>query len=1131
MKNNISMRIITSILAVVLILTAGVLPAFAVEHDPYLGGEYDYAVKGEIKVEIVDTYHYGGYTGLAGIGNCEYFRVNGNTAHCCWSNMYAPVPSADSSTKYYISNNSSRAKAVYYFVYASSTTPSARNEKIASGMPTTFLGKKITYYKDYIQAVTDYARANPEIEGEVNYNNLNDDVMAYIVSHMVMDDMQNSGKGFRSVDRVISAYSSLVYAAHKLVTDILYNSSVISNVPALPSNVKVFYCFPDRESGRNMESQGLMAIEETPKGSFAIQKESANAEITIDNSCYSLKDAEFTIYSDKDATKKVTTVTTNDKGYAEATGLTAATYYVKETKAPKGYVINSKIFSISVKSGDKPADNVLKVSEQPGNDPAYIAIFKNDPEHIEKDGNGNDVKKGIAGVEFELSYYDADPETTLSLEDLGSRSPKRTWTLKTDEDGFAALDKDWKVSGDKFYYSAYDSAGKPMGAPCVPIGCLTLKEIKTDPHYVIDTTVRFARVTEAMAENHEQIKFSDTTLTNDSIDYPNRQTTTVISKKSITTQNELPGASLKVTDKNGNIVDSWISTTVQHEIRGLTVGETYTLTETIAPDGYSTSSSIDFAVLSDGRTTEVVMYDDVTKYAFIKVNENGKPLKGAVMRLEEVSGDTVVGKIDEWTTGETAHEIYGTLIVGRTYKFSEIKAPNGYPLAEPITFIATDDSDVHTLTMKNIITKTTISKKSITTQEELPGAELEVRDKDGNIIDNWTSTDEEHLIEGLNPGETYTLTETIAPDGYVVTSTIEFTVNDDGTVTHVDMFDDTTKFNFIKVDENGDPVEGAVLRIEEFKGMSEAEVSATADEAAPAIEIWEPVEGEEWTTDKEGTPHEVIGKLVVGKRYRLAEVEAPKGYNLAAPVEFTVENNADPVEIRMVDTVTSVTKTDITGDKEVPGATLIVRDKNGNIVDQWISTDTNHHVENLIEGETYTLEEIIPAPGYVTAAPIEFTVKNGGISTEVTMKDAPTKIVVVKVDDNKKAVVGAKLQILDKNKKVIEEWTTDGKDHLIEGKLVVGETYTLHEVSAPEGYELAKDIEFTVKDTADEQTVTMTDVYTGGSKISTPDQPTTTTNTQVKTGQNTIGLMIALVLLVLSAAYIMFYHKKRINQI
>lgn len=1136
MRKTINKRVFALIIAVILTLTASVFPAVAIEHDPYIHAEYDYAEKGTIDLYVGskttnDVYRYGGSNyNLSNI--THYYEINGKTAYCCWSNQASPIAQKDSRTKYYINNNAARAKAIYYFVWANADTPTGRNNPIAEGLPTEFLGKQITYYKDYVDAITDYARKN-KLAGEFDYNTHSDDVMAYLIGHFIMDDLMNDGKGIRVVGATqgLNAKSPLATGVHKLVTEIVYNRDLLSYIPAIPANTRVFYCFPDRESGRNLYSQGLMSIEETPVGGFTIKKTSANPSITDNNNCYSLKDAEFTVYSDEATTKVVTTVTTDELGIAEISDLNEGTYYFKETKAPKNYAINNKLFTVTVKAGDPVTENVIEVPEQPGNDPAALIIFKNDPDHIEKDENGKDVKKGLAGVEFKLSYYDADPEVTNTLADLGDRAPVRTWILKTDLQGIAWLDKDWKVSGDDFYYQT-NSSGERFGAPVVPIGCLTLEEIKEADGYVIDKTVRFARVTEDMAKNHTSISFSDTALTNDSIDYPNHRTTTKISKKSITTQDELPDAHLKVTDKDGKTVDSWISTTESHIIRGLTVGETYTLTETIAPKGYSTSSSIDFTVLSGGKTTEVTMYDDYTKYKFIKIDEHGNPLEGAVLRVEELT-DSEDKFVEEWTTDGTEHEIIGKLVVGKSYKFSEVKAPKGYTLATPHSFKVGDDSYTHVLKMENIITKTNVSKKSITTQDELPGAQLVVKDMNGNIVDKWTSTNEEHLIEGLEPGKSYILSETIAPDGYIISSDIEFTVKDDGSVTNVEMYDDTTKLKFIKVDENGNPVEGAVLRIEEFKGNDVAESIATADEAAPVTEIWEAVDGEEWTTNKEGTPHEVIGKLAVGKRYRLVEIEAPKGYNLAAPVEFTVENTAEPVEVTMVNTTTKVNKTDITGEKEVPGATLIVRDKDGNIVDEWTSGDESHNVENLIEGETYTLEEKIPAPGYVTAEPISFTVKDGGISTLVGMKDAPTKIVIRKLDDNNKPVSGAKLQILDKDKKVIEEWTSDGKDHLIEAKLVVGETYTLHEVSAPDGYTIAKDIEFTVKDTADEQKVTMIDVYTGGSKISTPDQPTKITSNQggggavVQTGQGTWGLMIAVAVIMLSAAVVVCLRKKR----
>lgn len=1129
MKNNKIFRVITSILAVVLILTASITPALAWDYDPYLGMEYDYSEKGSIDLFVGtlsnnEAYYYGG-SNYYPQNYCHYYRINGKTAYCCWANMDAPKEQNSSITKYYVGNHTARAKAMYYFNWANSSTPTGRNEKIASGLPTTFLGKSITYYKDYVQAITDYARAN-RLSGEYNYNNHNDDIMGYLIGHFTMDDMMNAGNGIHVTGQSLDPNSPIVLGVQKLVDEILYNDTVMQKVPNVPDGARVFYCFPDRESGYNSYSQGLMSIEAAPTGGFMIDKRSTNGTITNKSSCYSFKGAEFEVYTNASLTDKIKTLVTDQGGYAEIDGLTPGTYYFKETVAPKGYKLNPDTFTVKVKAGDKPKDNSVPVYDEPLNDPASLMLFKNDPDHIEKDDSGNNVKKGIPGVKFELSYYDVDPETVSSLADLADKTPKRTWILKTDSRGITRLDTAWKVSGDDFYYTDYDSNRNPLGTPCVPLGCLTLQEIETAPGYVIDNTVRFAKVTQSMAENNELVKFSGTDLVNDSVDYPNRQTETIISKKSVTTQEELSGAHLNVKDKDGNVLYDWISGTEPYIIRGLTVGETYTLTETISPDGYSTSSSVEFTVLDGGRTTKVTMYDDVTKYRFVKIDGNGAMLKGVEMMVEEVS-DSADRFVETWTTDGTAHEIYGKLVVGKTYRFSEVKALPGYPVAEPITFTVTDDSDIHTLTMENIITKTYVSKKSITTQEELPGVDLVVKDKGGNIIDEWISTDEEHLIEGLQPGETYVLTETIAPDGFVISTDIEFTVNSDGSVTHVEMVDDITKFKFIKVDSKGEPVEGAVLRIEEFKGTVEQELTATADEAAPAAEIWEPVEGEEWTTDKDGTPHEVNGKLAVGKRYRLVEVSAPKGYNLAAPVEFTVENTAEPVEVTMVNTTTTVTKTDITGENEVVGAKLIVRDKDGNIVAEVISGTDPSTIEGLIEGETYTLEEIIPAPGYVTAAPITFTVTKSGIDTDVTMKDAPTKIVVRKLDDNGKPVTGAKLQILDKDKKVIVEWTTDGKEHLIEGKLVVGETYTLHEVSAPDGYEVAKDIEFTVKDTADEQIVTMTDKAVV--KVSTPDQPTkssTTGGSTVQTGQGSTYLMIAVAVLMISAACIMFFRKK-----
>ena len=141
--------------------------------------------------------------------------------------------------------------------------------------------------------------------------------------------------------------------------------------------------------------------------------------------------------------------------------------------------------------------------------------------------------------------------------------------------------------------------------------------------------------------------------------------------------------------------------------------------------------------------------------------------------------------------------------------------------------------------------------------------------------------------------------------------------------------------------------------------------------------------------------------------------------------------------------------------------------KDGNVIDEWVSTEKAHVIKGLTVGKSYMMTETKPADGYVTAESITFTVENTAEIQKQEMKDDVTKVLISKQDIAGKELPGAKLTILDEDGKVVESWTSTEEAHYIE-MLPIGK-YMLREETAPEGYLVAKDVEFEVKDTAEVQ--------------------------------------------------------------
>ena len=227
------------------------------------------------------------------------------------------------------------------------------------------------------------------------------------------------------------------------------------------------------------------------KGYLTLHKDSSNKTLTDTNDCYSLAGAEYGVYTDSNCSNKVATLTTNASGNANTVSLNPGRYYVKETKAPKGYFTDSQVYTADVSGANRESLPVkLSVSDNPANDPMDMLLGKYDGQKTYNDaGNLPQGSATLAGAEFTVDYY-----ATLdykSYDDLKNADvkPTRSWTFKTNENGIANFKADDFVSGDTFYYNSNND-------PCIPRGTVVIRETKAPAGYVKSDDVSFQKIQE-----------------------------------------------------------------------------------------------------------------------------------------------------------------------------------------------------------------------------------------------------------------------------------------------------------------------------------------------------------------------------------------------------------------------------------------------------------------------------------------------------------------------------------------------------------------------------------------------------------------------------------------------------------
>ena len=783
------------------------------------------------------------------------------------------------------------------------------------------------------------------------------------------------------------------------------------------------------------DQQDIVWLEEQPKGNVQLQKVSAQTDITEGNFCYSLEGAVYGVYTDAGCTAQAGELVTDASGKSGLLSVNAGTYYVKEKTPPRGYALDGTVYRVDVQAGQTAQ---VSAKDIPQKNPVEVLLKKYDGElDFQEEGNAPQGAASLAGAEFTFRFYTGDYD---SLEKLEGVSPARTWVFRSDDRGFVSTQEEYFVEGDPVWRDG-------NGGFSLPLGTVTIQETKAPQGYNLNSETQLVRVTPEgtgeQVQTYQTPAFEEDVIRGDlelikvyQNEEEKEDVLEGIEGVEFTLTSRTTGQEILriVTDREGKA-----TTRSEDYPRGRLVYDTYLVTETKTPEGYNPVKPFEVEISEENVTVSGIYRQDTlitSPIQVLKVDAStGKTIPAAGTEFQLLDADRNVVTM---TSHYPEYQVYETFVTdgeGRftfpeklkygTYYLREVKAPKGYLLnGEELAFTVEEDKDWGSpLTVRfadeNAMGRISIDKYEEGKEEYLAGTEFEIQAAEDIVTPDGTVRLKKGELAGtLTTGNETAVSEELFLGKYTVRETRQvpgFALPEKAFQVELKYKDQTTPVVEEHLTVYNEPTSLVLLKYE--KGSEEKTALAGV-----RFKVWL-------------------------KQDEAVEEEAVMGEDTV-----TEEDAVDPGY-----TLEEIYETDEEGRIEIP---------------------------YLLPDSTYCIQEAETLPGYIPDGTVHEVYVDaqgrieGGAVCVMKFENDYTKLRVSKLDGgNRQYLPGAGLKlerVLESGERELVESWTSGKEEKKFDRLEPGE-YVLTEEQAPEGYEKAEPVSFTLKETGEEQKVEMLD--------------------------------------------------------